>query len=165
MKFSTIFAMPNRWTFQILPIKEFIDRWIKSSDIIVDPFCGMSARATYCNDIAAPKGIDAEDFCNMLLSASIKADAVFFDPPYSPRQIAECYRSIEKEVRQQDTQNAALYKRVRAPLAELLKPGGIALSFGWQSSGFGKEWKTEEILLIQHGGAHNDTICVAQRKP
>ena len=24
--------------------------------------------------------------------------------------------------------------------------------------------KYEEILLITHGGAHNDTICVAQRK-
>ena len=65
----------------------------------------------------------------------------------------------------QDTQNAALYARARRELDRILKPGGIALSFGWQSSGFGKHYTTLEILLVQHGGAHNDTICVAQRKP
>jgi hypothetical protein len=54
---------------------------------------------------------------------------------------------------------------VRAALTDILDDGGLALSFGWQSSGFGREWETLEILLVQHGGAHNDTICVAQRKP
>jgi hypothetical protein len=31
--------------------------------------------------------------------------------------------------------------------------------------GVGKKFGNyEEILLVTHGGAHNDTICVAQRK-
>ena len=53
---------------------------------------------------------------------------------------------------------------MREALALILKPDGIALSFGWQSAGFGRDWDTLEILLVQHGGAHNDTICVAQKR-
>ena len=41
------------------------------------------------------------------------------------------------------------------------------MSFGWNSSGFGntRGYVVEEILLVAHGGAHNDTICVVERKP
>lgn len=36
------------------------------------------------------------------------------------------------------------------------------LSFGWNSAGMGLEgFRRLEILLVAHGGAHNDTICVA----
>lgn len=93
------------------------------------------------------------------------ADVILFDPPYSPRQIAECYQGIGARTTREDTQNAHLYARTRRALRELLKPNGVALSFGWSSTGFGKAWRAEEIMLVQHGGAHNDTICVAQRKP
>jgi hypothetical protein len=154
--------MPSRHTFSIKPIAAFLDRWIINAKIIVDPFCGQSTVATHRNDLGYG-GIDAAQFCVGLLP--MLADVVLFDPPYSPRQISECYKGIGRKATTADTQNAALYARVREPLAALLKPGGIALSFGWQSSGFGKAFITEEILLVQHGGAHNDTICVAQRKP
>lgn len=162
---SVSWAMPSRWTFEIKPVREFLDRWLSDCHIIVDPFAGRSKRGTLRNDLGHG-GIDAEEWCRSLLAEYAgKADAVLFDPPYSPRQISECYASIGRKAGMTDTQSAVLYKRVRSPLGQLLKPGGIALSFGWQSSGFGKAWPTEEILLVQHGGAHNDTICVAQRKP
>lgn len=164
MRFSIAWAMPSRWTFSIPPIAEFLGRWLPPNGVIVDPFCGESTIANLRNDLARG-GIDAAEWCQRLLSDGVQADAILFDPPYSPRQIAECYKSIGRKVTTEDTQNAALYARIRRPLADLLKPGGIALSFGWQSSGFGKAWPTEEVLLVQHGGAHNDTICVAQRKP
>jgi hypothetical protein len=164
MKFSIEWAMPSRWTFQIPPIAGFVDRWIDKASVSVDPFCGQSELATYRNDIASG-GVDAVEFCERLAREGIVADAVIFDPPYSLRQISECYRRVGRQVTQQDTQNAVLYARVRKPLAKLLAHGGIALSFGWSSSGFGRLYRTEEVLLVQHGGAHNDTICVAQRKP
>lgn len=160
---STVWAMPSRWTFSIAPIQEFINRNL-CGGIIIDPFSGKSEIATHRNDLANG-GVDAEKFCNQLLSKGIVADTILFDPPYSPRQISECYKSIGLKVTGKDTQNAALYARVKKPLAELLKPGGVALSFGWQSSGFTKkQFTTKEILLVQHGSAHNDTICVAQTK-
>lgn len=164
MTFSTAWAMPSRWTFTIPPINDFVKRWVDNANVIVDPFSGRSTFATLSNDLATG-GVDAGEWCQSLLPEYRgKADVVIFDPPYSPRQISECYKSIGLPVTSADTRNASLYKRVRQPLSDICKPGGIALSFGWQSSGFGKKWLTREILLVQHGGAHNDTICVAQEK-
>lgn len=37
------------------------------------------------------------------------------------------------------------------------------LSFGWNSCGMGEGFELLEILLVAHGGAHNDTICLAER--
>lgn len=161
MIFSTEWCMPNKWTFQMKPVKAFLERNLSGCKIIVDPFCGTSTLGTHRNDLAE-SGIDAEEW---LKSLNVIADAVIFDPPYSPRQISECYQSIGRKCTAKDTQNAVLYKNVRNQLERILKNGGVALSFGWQSSGFGKKWPTTEIMLVQHGGAHNDTICVAQEKP
>lgn len=147
------------------PVADFLDRQLADAKIVIDPFAGRSTRGTLCNDLAFG-GRDAADWCEALLPQyEQRADAILFDPPYSPRQISECYKKLGLPVTARSTQNAALYARVRGPLARLLRPGGVALSFGWQSSGFGRAFYTEEILLVQHGGAHNDTICVAQRKP
>ena len=146
------------------PVSRFIGRHVRLEDVIVDPFCGRSRIATHRNDLGMG-GIDAVEFCQALHAQGVMADAVFFDPPYSPRQIAECYKGIGRKVGMADTQSAVLYQSVRTALASILRPGGVALSFGWQSQGFGVAWETTEILLVQHGGAHNDTICVAQRKP
>ncbi len=47
----------------------------------------------------------------------------------------------------------------------ILKPGGVALRFGWNSMGFPKgRYERLETLLVNHGAAHNDTICTADRK-
>ena len=163
-KYSTAWSMPNRWTFEQPPVADFLARWLAGCEIVVDPFSGRSTVASLRNDLGEG-GVDAEAFCTALLPGYAgRCDAVLFDPPYSPRQITDCYRSVGRKATKADTQNASLYKRVREPLARLLRPGGVALSFGWQSSGFGREWRTEEVLLVQHGGAHNDTICVAQRR-
>lgn len=165
MKFSTEFAMPDRYTFKQRPIGHFLNRWLLPLGpraVVIDPFCGTSKACTHCNDIATG-GVDAVEFLTSL--GNVKADAVIFDPPYSPRQISECYKAVGRRVGRSDTQNAALYRRVKALMSAMLSPGGLALSFGWQSAGFGRAWPTEEILVVQHGGAHNDTICVAQRKP
>jgi len=65
---------------------------------------------------------------------------------------------------QQDTQSS-FYTKFKNLIPPLVKEGGLVLSFGWNSSCMGKKFgEYEEILLVGHGGAHNDTICVAQRK-
>ncbi len=162
-RISTAWAMPSPWTFSIPPVREFLERHLAGRTCIVDPMCGRSQLGHHRNDLAG--GYEAEVFLSGLRDQEVRADAVIFDPPYSPRQISESYRGAGLRVTRQTTQNAALYGRIRALLADLLEPGGLALSFGWQSAGFGRSWLTDEILIVQHGGAHNDTICVAQRKP
>jgi hypothetical protein len=156
-----VWAMPSPATFSIRPISELLDRWLQDCRVIVDPFCGDSLRATIRNDLK--NGFEARMF---LAGLDCQADAVLFDPPYSPRQIAESYKSVGMAVGQQETQNARLYGDVKDGLDRILRPGGIAICCGWNSAGFGKErgYKLEEILLVAHGGAHNDTIVTVERK-
>jgi hypothetical protein len=162
--YKTAWAMPSRWTFGIPPIGEFVSRHIEGRNVIVDPFAGKSTIGTHRNDISQTK-VHSSEWLDGLIEQQVRADAVLFDPPYSPRQISECYKEAGLACGMKDTQNSVLYADIRKRLDALLRPGGVALSFGWQSSGFGKHYVTTEILLVQHGGAHNDTICVAQRKP
>ena len=168
---SRAWAMPSADTFSIPPIAAFLDRWLAGAGVIVDPFARNSRRGTLTNDLnpdtAAAHHSDAEMFVQTLcFEGQVEADAVLFDPPYSPRQMSEVYQMVGV-TGMASTQNARLYRAVRAGLDAILKPGGIALSFGWNSAGFGKTYGYEqlEILLVAHGGAHNDTICVAERKP
>lgn len=88
---SRAWAMPHAQTFCIPPIAEFLDRWLSGRRSIIDPFCGESKRATFANDLAHG-GVDAEAACQQWKSAGVVADAVLFDPPYSPRQISEVYK-------------------------------------------------------------------------
>lgn len=167
--FSRYFAMPSRETFSIKPIRNFVDRYMARSCCSVDPFA-RDQRATWTNDLdmatKADHHMDAEDFLKRLHGRGVAADLVIFDPPYSPRQISDCYRSVGLEVGRLDTQSARLYRRVRDAINPLVQAGGVVLSFGWHSNGMGSKrgYRLEEILLVAHGGAHNDTIGIAERK-
>lgn len=162
--------MPNAETFTVQPIGDFVQRYLTQSTVSVDPFARNRTWFTHTNDLnpatAAHYHMDAESFLHTLRDNEVKADLGIFDPPYSPRQISECYKSIGLKVGMEETQNGRLYKRVRDAMDELIKPGGIVLSFGWQSAGMGlgRGYVPLEIVLVQHGGGHNDTICIAERK-
>lgn len=62
--------------------------------------------------------------------------------------------------------NAGYWAKVKDECSRITKPGGIALCFGWNSNGMGKSrgFDIREILLVAHGGKHNDTICMAEVK-
>ncbi len=170
IEFSRVWAMPNKDTFSIKPIGEFVHRYLSKARISVDPFARNKEWCTYTNDLSpdtkAQHHMDAERFCNMLHTDGKKVDLALFDPPYSNRQISECYKSIGLEVGMKETQNAALYARVRKSLIPILSDDAIVLSFGWNSAGMGKKngFEIIEIMMVAHGGAHNDTICMAEKK-
>ena len=157
--------MPNRHTFSIPPIAEFVWRYLTVARVSIDPFCGEKRWSTHCNDLERDK-VDAGTFLRILAGKNVKADLLIFDPPYSPRQISECYKSVGYEVGMEETQNGALYKRVRDAAMPLLTQDAIVLSFGWNSAGMGKGRGFEiiELLMVAHGGGHNDTICVAEKR-
>ncbi len=168
MKFSRVWAMPNSETFSVPPIGNFVRRYLLSSKVSVDPFARNKDWATHTNDLnpntSAQHHMDAEMFLNQLSTKETRCDLMLLDPPYSPRQISECYKEAGITCGMKETQNAALYKRIKDAIVPVLQPGATVLSFGWTSSGMGKERGFEiiEIMLVCHGGAHNDTICVAE---
>ena len=162
LKITRAWAMPSPATFSIAPISDLLDYWLRECEIVIDPFSGASFRATHRNDLR--DGMEATVWLAGL--NGLQADAVLFDPPYSPRQITEVYKSVGLEVGMKETQSAVLYKSVKDHLHRLLKPQGIAICCGWNSAGFGtvRGYQFEEILLVAHGGAHNDTIVTVERK-
>jgi hypothetical protein len=70
-----------------------------------------------------------------------------------------------KTVNMQTTQSS-FWGNLKKEIARKMKKNGIVISFGWNSNGIGKTLNFEqlEILLVAHGGIHNDTICVVERK-
>lgn len=136
----------------------------------VDPFARNSRLATFTNDLSldtvATHHMDAVDFLHKMKADGVIADLGIFDPPYSPRQISECYKGVGRHVGMADTQSGNLYRRARDAMDAIIPHDGRVLSFGWNSVGMGKKrgYVIEEILLVSHGGAHNDTICMAERK-
>lgn len=139
-------AMPNKRTFTIKPIKELIRKYKKDYYLVLDPF-------------PFEYNLDATDFLNSCNDETFELG--LFDPPYSPRQLKECYGGKGEY----DTKSST-WSNWKKLMAKKIVPGGICISFGWNSGGLGKNrgFKIIEILLVAHGGMHNDTICVVEEK-
>ena len=165
MEINRIWAMPNSKKFNIKPIRNLIEKYKNVK--IIDPFSNQSKIATITNDIDTQYDtdyhLDALDFLKMFEDNSI--DMVLYDPPYSPRQVSECYRSLDKTVNMQTTQ-ASFWSNQKKEIGRIVKQGGIVITCGWNSGGIGKKYGFEiiEILLVPHGGWHNDTIVTVERK-
>lgn len=163
-------AMPSADTFSVRPIGDMVRRYLKASRVSIDPFARNSGLATYTNDLnpetSAQDHMDAGEWMDALAARGVVADLMLFDPPYSPRQISEVYAGIGRVATTADTQSAALYSRVRDAAMRVLADDAIVLSFGWNSVGMGggRGFDLVEVLMVCHGGAHNDTICLAERR-
>lgn len=170
VRFSRAWAMPNRNTFDVPPIRALVRKYLSQSTISVDPFARNKRWATHTNDLnpdtAAEHHMEASEFLNMLAEKGVRADLIIFDPPYSPRQISECYKAIGLTVGMKETQSAAMYSSARDAIQRIAVDGAGVISFGWNTVGMGlnRGFELKEILLVCHGGAHNDTIVTVERK-
>jgi hypothetical protein len=168
MEINRIWAMPNKLTFTIKPIKELVNKYINCIEVIIDPFANNSRYGTITNDLNPEfntnYNLDALTFLKKMKSNS--ADVVLYDPPYSITQAAQCYNSYGKEKLEQSVANMGYWAKCKNEVARILKPNGIALICGWSSNGIGKNRGFEmiEVLLVPHGGSKNDTICTVERK-
>lgn len=166
MKIARILAMPNKWTFKIKPIKELLKRYVDNS-YWIDPFAGKYSPAFLRNDINPEF---KHEFCMDALEflksrGDSVADGILVDPPYSLRQVSEHYKKVGIKITSWHT-SAGHNCAIKNEIARILKPSGIAIYFGWNSMGLGKNRGFEmiEILLVPHGGSKNDTIVTVERK-
>jgi len=165
---NRVWAMPNRDTFTIGPIKEFILQHM-TTGVWIDPFAGNTPFRDHCitndlnTEIPADYHVEALDFLKQFNDNSV--DGVLFDPPYSPRQISECYKNVGREVHMKDTQSS-FYGNRKKEISRIVKINGRVLCFGWNSGGIGKSrgFAMLDILLVPHGASHNDTICTFEVK-
>lgn len=170
MKLERIWAMPSADTFSIQPISEFVERYLSRSTRSIDPFARNFRGATITNDLNPDTTAQYHEKADKFLgrfTIGEKFDLVIFDPPYSFRQIQEVYSKIGIEkITQYESHNCIRWPDEKNLIDQILKPDGIVLHFGWHTNGMGKKrhYEIEEILMVAHGGAHNDTLCMAERK-
>lgn len=168
MILNRVWAMPNKWTFTIQPIHELLGRYIPAGGIgWIDPFAGFNSPAEFTNDLN-PKSpakfhLEAINFLKRLEGRDYNGG--LYDPPYSLRQIMECYEGIGHTVNKKWA-TTKFYSEVKTFLGEKIKAGGTVISFGWNSIGMGKKrgFIIIEILLVCHGRLHNDTIVTVEKK-
>jgi hypothetical protein len=165
--FNRIWEMPNSNTFDIKCIGRLIHKYLKPNFESADPFANKSKLAKVTNDLnpemKTDYHLDAVDFLKQFADNSL--DFVFYDPPYSLRQVSECYKNVGIAVTMETTQSSWRTKHINE-ISRIVKPNGIVMCFGWNSSGIGKKRGFEliEVLLVAHGGSHNDTIVTVERK-
>lgn len=159
IRIERVWAMPNKWTFTIKPIKQLLCEEITSEQWI-DPFAGENSPALITNDIRkeskAKFNEDALEFLQNTQSKSV--DGCLYDPPYSITQ-ARMYGKKEYA-------SMKYWAECKNEIARIIRLGGKAICFGWNSMGLGKNrgFKMTRILLVAHGGSKNDTIATVEVK-
>lgn len=158
--FPRVWSMPNRYTFKIPVVKEFLAD--VGDDFLdwIDPMAGECSPAHYTNDIdpTVPTTFH-EDALSWLKRYTDHISGCIFDPPYSAAMAGGKYANP-----------AAWTKYILAckdEIARLIKVGGKAICFGWNSNGLGAKrgFKLVRGLLIAHGGSHqHDTIITVEVK-
>lgn len=174
MTIKRVWEMPNSKTFKIKAIRELIKKYVESDYIVLDPFANeqsikekIDCKKYISNDIDKNFNTDyhlhAEDFLKLFDNNSV--DLILYDPPYSPRQVSECYKKLGKTVTMVDTQSG-WYSNIKKEISRVLKPNGICITCCWNTNGIGKKYGFEmiEVLVVAHGGQHNDTLVTVERK-
>lgn len=160
MKITRVWAMPNKWTFKIKPIKELLLKYVGDGVGWADPFAGETVCTEFRNNFDTTR-VDARDYLREVLKLN-SLKGILLDPPYSYRQLFKTYKN-----------GGSKLKGLLVPMTEinnlsapLVKEGGYAISFGWNSNGLGlkRGFVLEEVLLISHGGHHNDTIVTVEKR-
>lgn len=168
MKIHRVWAMPNKWTFKIKPIRKILEKYVGDGHGWIDPFSGNSKLAEITNDIN-PKldsdyHLDALRFLKKFGDESVRG--VLFDPPYSYNQVKQSYSDYGKNAFENCIEGKKYMTRCKREIARIISAGGYAISCGWNSEGIGKTrgFQIIEILLVPHGGSHNDTIVTVDQR-
>lgn len=191
MKKATIFksikykvANQHHWTFDIVPIKEFVDDELLDANfrneykygykgIVLNIFTGKN----YLNDnefflpnihivnndisteFRTDENYEALEFLKAFPNESI--ELVIFDPPFNLRKHKEFYQGSEKYT----NYNKWIWD-LKMEIARVLKVGGVCLSCGYETNGIGviKGFEKENLLIVAHGGSLRDTLCYTESK-
>lgn len=167
VKMNRIWAMPNKWTFTIKPIKQLLNEEVVGG-LWCDPFAGKNSPASITNDLRVEMPttdhLDALEFLKK--QPSNYFDGVLFDPPYSITQAKQCYEGMGMELLNTKPTSMKYWGDCKTEISRIVKPQGKVICFGWNSMGIGinRGFKMDRILLVPHGGSKNDTIVTVETK-
>ncbi len=144
MQVKRVFQMPTHQTFQMKEVKKLLNSE-RNAGVELDPF-------------PYPYEQDALKLLKEVKDESI--DFGLYDPPYSQKQLFEMYDGLGVNLQS----NANYFKLIDVEWNRVITPGGKVIKFGWNSKRISKGFEITRILIINHGGAHNDTIVTVQTK-
>lgn len=160
-RLTRVWAMPHRHTFKIKPVHELLARLVGNGVNWADPFANEHSPAEHTNDInpalATKYHLDAVAFLNLFSDGALAG--VLLDPPYSMHQVTVSYGGFGGG-------RVNALTPVYDEVLRVLQPGGYGITFGWNSNGLSRKrgFEIQEVIIIPHGGHHNDTIVTVERK-
>lgn len=168
MQIERAWAMPNKETFKIKPIRELLLTLRKNrpGKTFYDPFSRNSMFADIRNDMDEDTEAEFHMPANEFLKSQKSLDFVLFDPPYTLQQCKEHYKKSVGVFTQFDAQNCVRWKEERDIIASKQKLTDEVLSFGYTSTcmGMKRGYEIRYILLVSSGPAHNDIIITLETK-
>jgi len=160
MTIERIFEMPRKWTFQMPKTRSWIEARLRGD--VLNLFGGVvRLNGAIHNDLNpallrdGDLNRDAFDLAAWIDSEG-RYDTVVFDPPYSAHQAVVSYNS----------KRAQRVTHARDVVEYVLRPTGRVISLGWNSTGMssGRGFERDELLLVNHGGSHNDTFVLLEHR-
>lgn len=142
-KMIRIFAFPNKQPYKIPYVKKLLKKYNFAITLDLFPF-------PYKQDAL----ITLQNYQNDSI------DTITSDPPYSKYQLKKHY---DDKGLAMITANRKYFTALFKEIQRTIKPGGYLITLGWNSkrvSGF----EFEQIILLNHGTLHNDTIITIQKK-
>lgn len=167
IKIDRIWAMPNAWTFTIIPIKRLLSEEV-GEGTWCDPFAGKNSPAGITNDINPERDttyhLDALEFLKSQKTESF--DGVLFDPPYSITQAKQHYEGHGMDRLNVKPTSMKYWGDCKTEIARITKKGGKVICFGWSTMGIGlnRLFTMNRILIVPHGGSKNDTLVTVETK-
>lgn len=160
MKFSYLLQPPKRWTFEQPKLKKWVEERCIGNTLNL--FAGKTrldvreTRVDISEEFDPDYLMDAYDFVNMAILKGDVFDTIILDPPYNLRKSREKYGG----------KYIGSFTKIKNKIPEILYKNGIVITLGYDTVGMSKSrgFEKEEICVVCHGGDHNDTLVVKERK-
>lgn len=156
-------TMPNKWTFKMKPIYQFVSNVVENESVesIYIPYAGYtrfetSKKIVYVDitEGLPPPYIlgDAVEETKKLIIDGFSPDLVILDPPYSHYQVKRTYKGRDRT-----------YISLVKDLVMEMGPRYV-VTCAFNSNGMGKSrgYVKRKILLVACGGNHNDYITMLE---
>jgi len=150
----------GRWTFDYEPAREFVEERLAGRVLnacagrTVLSHEGEVVRNDLNDEIDADHHVDVADIATTFDPLSF--DTIVFDPPFDDLQAADKYDGLR----------ADSVLDAFGQFAELVRPRGAVITFGWNSWGMRSHaaFEREETVLFQRGPVKRDVIATVDRR-
>lgn len=163
MKFSYMKTPLNRYTFRAPKIRQWVEENVEGT--VLNLFAGTTrlsceeVRVDLNPEMPADHHIDALEFVQ-----TIEDDfgynphdfgTFLLDPPYAFRKSMTKYKGFV----------ASPFNMLKNAIAEVMRPNGIVMTFGYHSVSMGQKrgFMQDHLLVMYHGGAIHDTLAIIER--